>query len=312
MRRLFVTALFSVLIVQPLAAQFPTTGQNIATPSEPLAIPLYKGDAPGWEKAAQRLVWSKMGPQRWERNVTHPSIIPILPPAGKANGAAVLVVPGGGFQFLSIDNEGYGVAARLNAHGITAFILQYRTMPTPYEYKDFLDNMAKVFNPKYAGEDKPDLTKGLAPAVADAQAALKFMRANVTKYHIDPKRIGMIGFSAGAMTTFGTIMADDPRAIPDYAGIIYGPTSMDAAGPGAKVPADAPPMFNALARDDMFFANQNLSAIEAWRGAKKQVEFHMYEGGGHGFASFPSGHTSDHWFDQFIAWMKANKWLEAK
>jgi acetyl esterase/lipase len=303
----------ALLCAAPLAATAPLDmGKTIPTPEEPRAIPLYQGAAPGYERATQKLVWTQWEKQRWERNITAPSIIPILPPADKANGAAMLVVPSGGFLFLSMDNEGYNIAKLLNEKGIAAFILQYRTLATPEPQAEYGAFMMKLFDPKLKPQDRMDVSAAIPVAMADAQVALKYIKAHAADYHIDSERLGMIGFSAGAMTTFATVMADDPKARPAYVGVIYGPTSMDAAGKDAKVPADAPPMFNALSKDDRFFGTQSLSAIEAWRAAGKGIEFHMYEGGGHGWATSPTGHSSDIWFDEFIAWMKANKWLDRK
>ena len=298
-----VAALTVGVRAQSSAGPLPMTG-----PADPRAVPLSSIGSGGEPSQPQ---WVAMPNQRWERNVTQPSIIPILAPPDKANGAAVLLAPGGGFLFLSMDNEGYNVAKRLNALGVSAFILQYRTLPTPRDNEGFKNALAGVFDKSRPGAIPVDPRIGIPAAVADAQAALRYIRAHAAAYHIDPKRLGMVGFSAGAMTSFATVMADQRDALPNYFGVIYGPTNIvdAAAGAKAQVPADAPPLFNGLALDDRFFGSQNLSAIEAWRMAGKSVEFHLYQGGGHGFASFPDGHTSDHWFDVFSAWMKAMGYL---
>jgi len=266
-------------------------------PLTPEAIQLYEGAAPGSENAKQTETWTRAGWQLWARNVTRPTLEPVLPEPGKANGTAVIVVPGGGFQFLSMNNEGWNVAKALAARGVTAFVLKYRTMETPASEADFGAAMARVFTTP--DKQTVDVNRGVPFAVADAQTALKLVRKGAAKWHINPNRVGMIGFSAGAMTTMGVTMANDPSARADFIGIIYGPVV------GTTVPAEAPPMFNALARDDMFFGHKGFSLIEAWEKAGRPVEFHLYDGGGHGFGLQVNHKTSDLWFTQFMGWMDA-------
>lgn len=106
----------------------------------------------------------------------------------------------------------------------------------------------------------------------------------------------MVGFSAGAMLTLATELAGQD-AKPAFIGIIYGPLAQ------VTVPADAPPLFVALAADDPFFANGGFGLIESWRAAKKPAEFHLYEQGGHGFGMYPKETTSTGWFNAFVSWL---------
>lgn len=289
----------------PVIAQNFGKFTRMAAPATPNAIPLYDGAAPGSENASQKEVWTRAGWQTWARNVVRPTLEPVLPPKGKANGTAVIVVPGGGFQFLSMNNEGWPVAKALAARGVTAFVLKYRTMATPDAEVDFSVTMAKVFNS--GGKPEVDVTQGIPFAVADAQAALKMVRNGAAKWHLNPKRVGMIGFSAGAMTTMGVTLANSPDARADFIGIIYGPVSAEAS---TAVPAEAPPMFSAQASDDIFFGHKGYSLIEAWEKAGKPVEFHLYDGGGHGFGMQTQHKTSDLWMEQFTAWMGARGLLK--
>jgi len=271
-------------------------------PERPNAVPLYDGVAPGSEGAIQSEVWTRVGTQLWARNVVRPTLEPVLPPKGKANGTAVIVIPGGAFQFVSMNSEGWPVAEALAARGVTAFVLKYRTMVTPDAEAGFGEVMGKIFlQPE---KSTVDLSKGVPFAVADAQAALKMVRNNAEKWHIDPRRVGMVGFSAGAMTTMGVTIANDPQARADFIGIIYGPVA------GSNVPADAPPMFNAEARDDMFFGHKGYSLIEAWERAGRPVEFHLYDGGGHGFSLQTQHKTSDLWLTEFLSWMDSRGLLK--
>ncbi len=280
------------------------TPKRMTIQPEPNAIPLYQGAAPGFENAAQKEVWTNMNGETWIRNVTRPTLTPYLPKKGKATGAAVLVVPGGGFKFVSMSNEGTPIAQWLAARGIAAFVLKYRTDVTPDGEEEFGKEMMALFSrPPSTDNDLPIRTEAIDRARADAQVALRMIRANAGKWGVDAKRVGMLGFSAGAMTTLATTLADDPTARPDFIAPIYG--MMLPVTP----PANPQPMFAALASDDPLFNKQGFGLIDSWQKAGGSVEFHYYQGGAHGFGSHKKGTTSDGWFDQFVTWMKVKGFL---
>jgi acetyl esterase/lipase len=299
------TALLVTALAQPAIAQPALTMANIATPAEPNAIPLYKGRAPGSEAATQKEVWSlAFGREKWVRNITRPTLTPFLPKKGKGNGAAVLVIPGGGFQFVSISNEGWPVAQWLADRGIAAFVLKYRVEQTPESADAFGTAMTARFQaPRTDAPPSAQMMATLALARADAQTALRMIRGNAAQWGIDTKRVGMLGFSAGAMTTLATTLANDPTARPDFIAPIYG--MMTPITP----PPTPQPMFAAMASDDPLFNKQGFGLIESWAKAGGSVEFHFYEGGSHGFGAQKKGTTSDLWFDQYMAWMKAKGFL---
>ena len=144
----------------------------------------------------------------------------------------------------------------------------------------------------------------LAPQIADADAAFALVRKNAEKWHVDPDRIGMIGFSAGAMLTMATTL-NSHDAKPAFIGDIYGPLA------AVEVPSDAPPLFAAIAADDPLFGF-NVGLIEAWHKAKRPVEFHYYEQGGHGFGMYPKETTSTGWFDAYIRWLGMHGYTKPK
>jgi len=117
-----------------------------------------------------------------------------------------------------------------------------------------------------------------------------------------PAKIGMVGFSAGAMLTLTTELSGGD-AKPAFIGIIYGPLS------AVEVPADAPPMFVALAADDPFSGGGDFGLINSWRAAKKPVEFHLFEQGGHGFGMYQKPTTSTGWFDELTRWLAMHGWV---
>jgi acetyl esterase/lipase len=208
------------------------------------------------------------------------------------------VAPGGGFRTLSMENEGWDVARALAAKGVAAFVLKYRLNQTPADMPSFEQSMRAMFSGpvRPPRSDAAGAIAGLGPQIADARAAFDLVRARAKAWRIDPDRIGMVGFSAGAMLTLATELAGQD-AKPAFIGIIYGPLSP------VTVPANAPPMFVALAADDPLFGNGGYGLIDSWRTAKRPVEFHLYEQGGHGFGMYPKETTSTGWFDAFVRWI---------
>lgn len=236
------------------------------------------------------------------RNVTRPRLTPVLPDPEKATGAAVIVVPGGGNVLVAHGNEGVPVAQWLADRGIAAFILTYRTVPMPPGTVGFAANVAVAsMEATLKGYDTP--IPGEAEAQADLAAAIRLVRARARDWGLNPRRIGALGFSAGAIATLNTVLVNDPRSRPAFAGLIYG--RMVAVTP----PPDAPPVFVAVAADDLLFGRRGFGLVESWLAAGRSVELHYYARGGHGFGMRQQGKTSDAWIDQFHDWLRAEGFL---
>jgi len=288
----------------------PASAQNdkmtpIPIPDQPTAVEIGTGPLP--DAKAQESWHSQYG-SKFARNVTVATITPFLPDRTKASGAAVLVAPGGGFRTLSMENEGWNVARALAERGVAAFVLKYRLNQTPAEMAGFERSMAEMFSGTAARPPRPDpseMMARLAPQIADSRAAFALIRRRAAEWKIDPDRIGMVGFSAGAMLTMATTLVGED-AKPAFIGNIYGPLA------AVTVPADAPPLFAALAADDPFFANGGIGLIDSWRAAKKPAEFHLYEQGGHGFGMYPKETTSTGWFNAFVSWLTMHGMLKPK
>ena len=283
----------------------PALAQNdkmvpIAIPAQPNAIVLGTGALPG---ATVQESWHKQYGSFFARNVTVATVTPILPAAGRATGAAVIVAPGGGFRTLSMNNEGWDVAQALADKGVAAFVLKYRLNQTPADMAAFERSMAEMFSGRSRPPGQQDPAVALAPQIADARAAFALVRSRAAEWKVDPNRIGMVGFSAGAMLTMSTALYGQD-AKPAFIANIYGPLST------VKVPADAPPLFVALAADDPLFANNGYGLIDAWRSARRPVEFHLYEQGGHGFGMYQKTTTSTGWFDGFARWLGMHGYLK--
>jgi len=286
----------------------PAQAQNdkmtpIAVPAQPNAIVLETGPLPDAPIAES---WHSQYGSRFARNVTVATLTPFLPDPAKANGTAVIVAPGGGFRTLSMENEGWDVARALAQRGVTAFVLKYRLNQTPAAMPAFEESMRQMFSGAAQPRTRPTPEQqiaGLAPQIADSRAAFALVRKRAAEWHVDPSRVGMVGFSAGAMLTMATVLAGQD-AKPAFLGNIYGPLAP------VTVPADAPPMFIALAADDPLFGNGGFGLIDSWRAAKRPVEFHLYEQGGHGFGMYPKETTSTGWFEEFARWMAMHGWIK--
>jgi acetyl esterase/lipase len=272
-------------------------------PDEPNAILLNTG---GVEGQTLPETWFRQWGDPMARNISMATLTPFLPDPDKANGAAVIVAPGGGFRWLSLDNEGWQVAQALADQGVAAFVLKYRLHPTPESLDDFSDWMNRAFAEAGSsdGEARPRPPRwDLSNQLEDAEAAYAMIVERAEEWGVDTDRIGMIGFSAGAGLTMHSTLNSETMKLA-FIGPIYG-------GMGrVDVPADAPPMFNVIAVDDFLF-NGDIGVIQAWHEAGRPVEFHLYQNGGHGFGLGNPNRTSNRWFDAFMHWLDVNKFLVA-
>jgi acetyl esterase/lipase len=297
-------AALALLMAAPAAAQngLPPV-ESAAAPAEPDAIPLYGEKTMG---SASSETWVRfMKRDLAVRNVTRPTITPFLPDPAKATGAAVVIAPGGAFMLLAWDLEGTSVARALASRGIAAFVLKYRLNPTPADEgeteKYMQAQLMKEIGHPMTGEL---LGKSMAPA--DGKAAVAWVRSHAAQYGIDPARVGMMGFSAGAMTTRRVGLDADTPSRPAFLGYIYGPQDAEA------VPADAPPLFDAIALDDSLFPNNGFPIAQAWLAAKRPVEIHGYQTGDHGFGLGRPDTTTTLMLDEFTAWLAMQGFLARK
>jgi acetyl esterase/lipase len=272
-------------------------------------ISLYPGVAPGSEKSTQQEARSAMWNEARVRNVTQPTLTPYLPKPGTATGAAVIVAPGGSFQFLSIESEGEWVAHWLAEHGVVAFVLKYRLIETPADPAAFEAQMTRMFGTP-ATQAQRDAINGSAGAQqgrADGIEAVRQVRAHAAAYGVAADRIGILGFSAGGMVALhaGTVYAAASR--PDFVASVYG-----ALPVGDRVPDDAPPLFLAVAADDPELAGASTPVFAAWQAKGRSSELHIYSNGGHGFGLVHRGAPSDHWIDEFFWWLESHGFLGAR
>ena len=294
MRHLLLALFFAVPAGDPPEPKPIVEGAKVVT-LWPKGSPMLK-ELADWDKP-EVVYLSKDTPPRVTHidNIHNPSIEPHLAPADKANGMAVIVAAGGGNKTLWVGPEGVDVANWLNGLGVHAFVLRYRLQP----YDSTVD------------------------AVADTQRSIRLIRAHAAEWGVDPKRVGIMGFSAGgeqaAWVTLkydgGNAKSEDPvereSCRPDFSVLIYpGWKRMDYA----PVPKDTPPTFITCAGvDDAFHAKQSVEFYMALFTAKIPVESHLYGRGGHGGSiGARNGMPFGTWTARFVDWAKDLKLMDAK
>lgn len=298
----------ALLAVSTFALAQDGTIYPLEAPAEPNAIKLGTG---GVANQPSPETWFRQWGDPMARNISTATLTPFLPKKGQANGAAVIVAPGGGFRWLSMSNEGWEVAQALADKGIAAFVLKYRLFPTPESLDGFKESMNRTFAAATppssdAKKDTPAPSRppmDLSNQLADAEAAYTMIVKRAKEWGVDTARLGMIGFSAGAGLTMHATLHSKIMQL-DFIGPIYG-----GMGP-VEVPKNAPPMFNVIATDDFLFRGQ-FGVIESWFKAGRPVEFHLYQNGGHGFGLGNPNRTSNRWFDAFTHWLDVNGFLTA-
>jgi acetyl esterase/lipase len=290
------------------------TAQPAAAPVSGSELHLWPGKAPGTQSwsIAERVTTSAAG-DRVISNVSDPTLTVYLPEPAVATGAAVIVAPGGALRVLGFDNEGVKVARWLNARGVAAFVLKYRTLQQAPAARDAAPPRAMTpaaprqelvirnanANPE---PDNAPLAEVLGMAVADAQQALRLVRSNAAVWRIDPARIGIMGFSAGGGVAVGTALASHSDASPDFVISLYGPALTDV-----QVPPEAPPLFIAVGNSHFNVTNGCLALFAAWKAAGKPAELHVYDQVSGGFGMQPRDLPVDTWNERAHEWLVARK-----
>lgn len=266
----------------------------------PKEIPLWPNGAPGSEGKTEKELQVKnaAGEVTSVSRIHNPSLTPYLPALGKANGCAVLVIPGGGHRVLAIQHEGYNVGEWLRERGFAAFVLKHR--------------LARETNSTYKIE---------VEALADTQRAMRLIRSRATEWNLDPARLGAMGFSAGGELAWlvssrnGSGLADAKDAVdkfgcrPAFQALIYPGRSGDI-----QPKKGMPPAFLCAGYGDRKDIAEGLAeAYLRFKQAEVPAELHMYSNAGHGFglrASNKGPHAA--WPERFVEWLDVRGLLAAK
>lgn len=276
---------------------------------KPLVLDVWPGKAPGetGKIDQEKFLDQKPGEKPVKRltNVSRPTLTVYRPTKAKDTGAAVVIAPGGGYNILAWDLEGEEVADWLNSIGVTGIVLKYRV-------------------PR-----RPDDPKDGAPlgATQDAQRAMSLVRSKATELKIDPKRIGMLGFSAGGNLTAWLSTnhqkrvyepidsVDNVSCRPDFAVLIY-PGGVVEKGTSTlrsefKITKETPPMFFAHAHNDPVSSENSVALYLALSQAKVPAEMHIYTSGGHGFGLRKSDQPCSTWPQRCEQWLSKSGVLTA-
>jgi acetyl esterase/lipase len=301
-----------VALISSLCVAFPVAGAD-----RPKVVELWPGKVPdeadniGAEKEVMSPKLTKKEvevtePTRMVTNVTKPTITIYRPAKDKDNGAAVIICPGGGYWNLYWELEGEEVAAWLNSQGVTGIVLKYRVPRRPDE-------------PKGEPARRP---------LQDAQRAVSLVRSNAKEWGIDPKRIGMVGFSAGGHLAIATATNFERRTYearddidkvscrPDFAIAVYPgylkAKDKDELAPGLRVPADTPPIFLAHGSADIISPPEHsVFMYLALKRAGVPAELHIYAGAAHDFGVRKVDNPCSKWTEHCVAWMDNQGVLKA-
>lgn len=281
-------------------------------------IKLYSGVVPNAVSKPPAEISDTPRPGRIQiRNVSVPTLTAFFPEEGKANGAAILIFPGGGYRHLEISHVGYQIAKEFIKAGVTAFVVKYR-LP---------DN--KVIKDKTIGP------------LQDAQQAMKVVREHAAQWGLDTTKIGVAGFSAGGhvavtlSTHYVNALIDNKEKTslrPDFMILGWPVISMTdslthkgsrdlllGVSPDEKaireysgelqVTNKTPPAFIVHAADDKTVKiSSSILFYQALLKNGDEAELHIYAKGGHGFG-INNSTTPDKWVDHCLNWMRVNKWI---
>lgn len=233
-------------------------------------------------------------------DVSEPKLTFFPAPADNNSGATIIVNPGGGYNILAYNLEGTEICKRFNSHGVNCVLVKYRV-------------------PRREG-----LEKHQAP-LQDLQRAIAYTRSHAGEWKIDPNRIGVMGFSAGAHLaamastayderTYPAVDAADNASLrPDFCVLIY-PAYLDgenfSISPELKVTEKTPPTFIVQTQDDHRLLNSSLFYYYALKEAKAPVAMSLYPSGGHGYGLRNTGDLVNEWPFRVMSWLHDIKMVE--
>lgn len=250
------------------------------------------------------------------RNVVRSGMTVFRP--DKANGASVIIVPGGGFRILSWVNEGIKLARLLTARGYLAAVVKYRLVPTPADHvkfeQEFFDHLAalqvrlaavppgqRAATRRAGGASDRERARARAWAMADVRESVRTLRSRADEFGVVADRIAVVGYSAGAYLAVDLATECESVSRPDAIAAIYGGDLADRRTHGRVLP----PLFVLATGDDpvtpVDFAE---GLVRGWRDANAHVEYHLFACGGHGFGVPPRDLAVDIWPELLAGWLE--------
>lgn len=297
------TALMAIACAEPK--------QAVQTP--PASYRIYDGPAPGSENWDwKEYSYTDRTGDSYFANIKDPEIVAYLPQADRATGAAMIVCPGGGFTVSYYTKEGTNVAEWLAERGVAAFVLKYRLVHFAHNNEEAFYSISGAPAPKYTPEEAAALEAhrpvGIQLGYDDGRAAIAYLRRHAAEFGIDPDRIGIMGFSAGALLSIDVALNHTPESRPNLVAPIYG----EITDLPDTLPADAAPLFVAAPEYDIFNGLTAIDLVLKWREARLPAEAHYfaYEGHGFGYAPEPERWRPSYaWIDLFYTFMQKSGFL---
>ena len=248
-------------------------------------------------------------------NVSKMELTAVLPEPEKATGTAVIVAPGGAFIDLEMEKEGFAIARMLADRGIAAFVLKYRTRPMGRTQEEVENNIRAIVRQIFSADRDPSWAlisrrgggpegRAVRTAWKDGLRAIRRVRRDAAKYGIDPDRIGIMGFSAGAVLTLCAAMDHSRRSRPDFAVPVYGGW-VDPI----TVPRDACPLYLVYPENDIFPKEMTYAIYEAWRAAGVPAHFATIPEACHGFGPGIPGTPSASWLPSLCPFLSHSSLL---
>ena len=278
-------------------------------------IRLYEGVAPGSEGVQdnERVNRAADGSIQSISGVVTPSITVYLPDASKATGTAVILCSGGGLMSHSWGSDVINMAQWLNERGIAAIGLKYRTRVMGggaprmgggggQALSASVTEFSKITKSNANPDTSESGVKNIDNAINDALRAMEIVREHASEWHIDPSKIGYLGFSAGGGVGIGATVRADAQHRPAFMATIYGPSLIDV-----EVPQNAPKLFIATRGDHHNVAAGLVSLYLDWKRAGGNAEMHLYDDGTGPFGPDDIGNTSGTWRESFYRWLTYNK-----
>ncbi len=230
------------------------------------------------------------------RDVVDPTMNVYLPDPAIANGAAVIIAPGGALRVLGVPDYENSTARWLNEQGIAAFVLHYRLLPSSHELEGTLTIMDEFprgnANPF---PNDPVMSQTIDNAIADGQRAVQIVRERAGQWGIDPHRVGMLGISAGGAVIIGATVRPSEGGRPDFLISSFGPSVIDV-----DVPEDAPPLFMAVRQYHPNVARALVTLWQVWTEAGESAELHIY----HQLEERPFLGPTGKWLEDAHHWMQ--------
>lgn len=310
--RLIITAFGATMLM--LASCAPSRKTSSIPMPEPEVYNLYEGIAPGSEGADYPEVRHvNRGGSELVLNVTAPTLTVYRPSEENNTGAAFVIAPGGGNRYLTWNDEGTEVAKWLQAHGITGIILKYRTdkMGNTEEeveknLEEFYRNLfSRVGNEERASQERQaprPFTEEPSIQGKDGLQAMSYVRTHAKEWGIDPEKIGIMGFSAGAIVTLQVAYFHDELSKPNLVAPIYG-----AAIRGDELPSDPAPVFFCAPEFDFTDPTGLFNLYMNYMRSRIPAEFHLIHGGTHGDGLKDNGNEWNEWIELLYNYMKQLK-----